>query len=234
MATLYVLLQDTSPADAVNSGADAAVCGACPQRKGGPGPQCYTHGQMIYKGLSSMWKGWRNRTDCSGWGAEELGAWLKAMAAVTGSKQLRSAAYGDIAALPVAVQEKLNAARKIAKLGARGYTHQWRDPEVAHLREWHMASVHTMADYIAAKDAGWRAFYTTAAGTVSPTGAVLCPASKEAGKLTTCSVCTLCSGLERAARDVHIPDHGPSRSTARLLSLHAKNKAAKDAAAQGA
>jgi len=39
-------------------------------------------------------------------------------------------------------------------------------------------------------------------------GEILCPASEEAGKRTTCDKCGLCAGLTRKAKDIMIPVHG--------------------------
>lgn len=222
MATLWVMPDGVTPSDALRQGEDYRVCGDCPLRVKADGvPRCYAHSTVVHKGAMSMYGSLPTREDQSGWAAEQLAAWLRAAKGGRGVTNFRSAAWGDIAALPEDVRAKLNTARQLAGLGARGYTHQWKDPSCVDLQSWHMASVHTMTDYVLAKAAGWRVFFTspwkgsrpyqkdwwrTAA---RPAGAVLCPASRPAGELTTCNSCTLCQGLGRAtAADVWIPDHG--------------------------
>lgn len=229
-ATLTVIRADVSPKDAVDQGIDDAVCGNCECRKGGIGARCYTHGQMLSKGLRSMYKGLPNRTDRSDWAVEDLGQWLKFARLNEGAQAFRSCAYGDIGALPVATQLKLDDARQQGGLSPRGYTHQWRDPAVQHLKSWHMASVSTLADYEHAKDLGWRAYLAAQPSLVAAVTAqrlLLCPASKEAGHLTTCAQCTLCAGNTRGtAPSVYIPDHGPSARGARVAASWLARKAA--------
>ena len=45
---------------------------------------------------------------------------------------------------------------------------------------------------------------------------VLCPASEEAGKRTTCDRCKLCSGASIAAKSIAIVAHGASTKSAML------------------
>ena len=74
-----------------------------------------------------------------------------------------------------------------------------------------MASVDTIEEREEAKKAGWRTFRVaekfTGEDIVLP-GEILCPASEEAGKRTTCDKCGLCAGLSRKAKDIMIPVHG--------------------------
>ena len=225
-ASLTVMRSDISPKDAVDQGLDNAVCGGCECRKGGTGPRCYTHGLMLVNGLSSMYKGLPNRQNRSAWSAEELGQWLRFARLNEGAQAFRSCSYGDIGALPVDVQHKLNDARLRGGLSPRGYTHQWRDPELQHLKTWHMASVTNTADDEHARSLGWRT-YLGLVGAVRNNRAVLCPASKEAGHLTTCAQCTLCSGGARpTAPSVYIPDHGPAAQGARVAAAALARKGA--------
>ena len=232
MPTLWILRTDVAPHDAANQGLDSAVCGDCPSRKGGSAPRCYTHASMLFKAVLSIFKTVQRGgyPDRSGWSAQQLAQWLHGAAWVKGAKAVRSAGYGDVAALPPEVWGKLDEARKLAGLGVRGYTHQWRDPELQHLRLTHMASVSTPSEYRMATQLGWRVFYTVPGGLLPPEDTVLCPASDEAGHLTSCSECKLCSGLSaRSGRSVHIADHGPSVAGRRLqkyreLSITKKSK----------
>jgi RecJ-like exonuclease len=40
---------------------------------------------------------------------------------------------------------------------------------------------------------------------------IVCPASKEAGQVTTCAKCGLCGGSNVKAKSIAIVDHGPQR-----------------------
>lgn len=219
MPTLWIIRTDVAPNEAANQGLDSAVCGDCPSRKGGSDPRCYTHSSMLAKAVSSIYRTVQRGgyPDCSGWSAQQLAHWLHGAAWVKGAKAVRSAGYGDVAALPPEVWNKLDDARKLAGLGVRGYTHQWRDPELQHLRLTHMASVATPSAYKMATQLGWRTFYAVPGGMLPPDDTVLCPASDEAGHLTSCSECKLCSGLSaRSTKSVYIADHGPSAAGQRL------------------
>ena len=57
-----------------------------------------------------------------------------------------------------------------------------------------MASVESTLDQIQANMLGWRTFRIISATEPMIQGEILCPASEEAGKRTTCSKCGLCDG----------------------------------------
>jgi hypothetical protein len=174
---------------------------------------------MLVKAVFSIYKTVQRDAypDRSGWSAQQLANWLHGAAWMKGAKAIRSAGYGDVGALPPEVWAKLDEARKLAGLGVRGYTHQWRDPNLQHLKLTHMASAATPAAYRMATALGWRVFYTVPGGLLPPDDTVLCPASDEAGHLTSCTECKLCSGVSaRSTRNVHIADHGPTAAGRRL------------------
>jgi len=227
MPTLWVLPKDVGVWEAVRSGADACVCGDCPQRKTAvarDAPLCYTYGNVLRAAVSMQkahHKG--NQLDATKWSVRQLTHYLECSARYGGVKAIRSAAYGDAAALPLLVWQKLDEARRQAGLGIRGYTHQWR--WATHLRLTHMASAHTLQDIQASKAEGWRHFLSNDEAAVDAILAqpgvddAMCPASKEAGYLTNCTNCTACSGLTRGATSPsrYIYDHGPGAQGRRLV-----------------
>jgi hypothetical protein len=86
--------------------------------------------------------------------------------------------------------------------GHTGYTHQWRaSPEYADIL---MASCDSVAE---ANMLGFRTFRVApATGLMKEKREILCPASKQAGKKTTCAECRACDGTSSRARcDVVIP-----------------------------
>lgn len=225
MPTIWVMHAEVDPWEAVRTGMDAAVCGGCPQRKlAEPGPdgkrlvpQCYTYGNVL-RAASTMLKAYHkgNYLDGTGYSARQLAEYLSACAHFGAAKAIRSCAYGDMAALPPAVWDRLDSARRHVGLGVRGYTHQWA--RASHLKQTHMASVHDTGGSALAQFEGWRTFLSNdfTAG-VAPPDHVLCPASKEANHLTNCTACTLCSGAHRkTAPSVYIPDHGHNAKGKRL------------------
>lgn len=233
LSTLWILRTDVPPFDAMHAGQDVAVCGDCPSRKGGSDPRCYVHGGMLTKAVWSIYKTIKadKYPDRSGWSEQQLANWLHGAAWTESTRAVRSAGYGDVAALPPEVWTKIDNARRIAGLGVRGYTHQWRDPEMQHLKLTHMASVATPHAFQMAKQLGWRVFYSVPGGMLPPDEAVLCPASAEAGKLTSCAECRLCAGLTaRSTKHVWIADHGPTargrRVAAQKLALNRSKEVA--------
>jgi hypothetical protein len=172
----------------------AAICGTCPLRSklsGGNG-QCYAYGTVLLNGAYAVQRA------------------LKTGHVVPWSKKkrpyptLRSAAIGDPAALPPEVMLRL-----ISDFpSTRGYTQKWRT--ALHLQPTHMASVHNAEDQAAAAALGWRTFRVRPIGAPLLSTEVGCPASKEAGYLTDCATCTLCTGARRpTAAHVSNIDHGP-------------------------
>jgi len=126
-------------------------------------------------------------------------------------KVVRMGAAGDPAAAPVGLWKQLSEFSK----SWVGYTHQWRDPQLSGLKPILMASVDSPQEMEEAKALGWRTFRTILPWEMVRTGEILCPASKEAGELTQCQRCRLCSGASTKAKDIAIQAHG---STCRIKS----------------
>lgn len=200
---VWVFVPDINPWDAINTGLDAACCGDCQHKKGGTARRCYTHGNTM-RALMGMVK------------AHAAGRYpyvpdpYHALAAAkqAGANALRSTAYGDMSLVPEHVWERLNAARVQAGLSIRGYTSQWRYSYAAHLKNTHMASVSNPLQAAEAESRGWRYFLSSKTAVVrGDKGPVNCPASKEAGHITTCNRCPMCSGATLQAPSVWILEH---------------------------
>jgi hypothetical protein len=123
-------------------------------------------------------------------------------------RMVRLGTYGDPAMVPVEVWQSLVS----RATGYTGYTHQWTTrPE---LRGLVMASCDNIAEFDAARAAGWRAFIVRTPSTPVPTGAITCPASEEAGKRTQCAECRLCDGAKGSSdrrKSITIIAHGASK-----------------------
>jgi hypothetical protein len=65
-----------------------------------------------------------------------------------------------------------------------------------------MASVDSLEDLEEARRARWRTFRVDDGTGIQP-GEIVCPASIEAGKKTTCAECGLCNGV--SAKDARTP-----------------------------
>jgi hypothetical protein len=209
MVQTYILRDDMDPVTASRTGADAAICGACPLRgvanaakgKGqADGRACYVtliHGPaMVYRShVRGVYPDATHHEDTTALGY---------------GRMVRLGTYGDPAAVPVHVWDALTMRAK----GWTAYTHQWlHQPDAL---TYAMASVEslTAAKYIWARDGRTFRIIRDVAE-IDPAREVLCPASAEAGKRTTCADCRLCAGqAARSPKSVAIVAHGNGRAYA--------------------
>lgn len=196
MVQTYILRADVDPITAINTGADVSICGDCRHRSTDRKLRtCYVD---VSKSVRSVWLSWH--------GGRVQSADLDTVSEMARDRAIRLGAYGDPAAVPMAVWSALlRYARRHT-----GYTHQWRTLSPDY-RTILVASVDTLAEYEEAKIDHWRTFRVRAAGESSAAREISCPASDEAGKRTTCDKCTLCDGSRGTAdtrRDIVINAHG--------------------------
>ena len=87
-----------------------------------------------------------------------------------------------------------------------GYTHQHDKLFAQEYKDFFMASTHTQEESTNRSSDGWRSFIALETGTDAD--AISCPASKEAGGLSNCSKCSLCSGaIGKGKKNVKILLH---------------------------
>lgn len=209
MVQTYIIREDMDPVTASRTGADAAICGACPLRgvanpakgKGqADNRACYVtliHGPaLVYR--SHVRGVYPDATDPD------------AATAIGWGRMVRIGTYGDPAAVPESVWEALTMRAK----GWTAYTHQWLyHPDAL---TYAMASVEslTAAKYIWARNGRTFRIIRDVAE-IDPAREVLCPASAEAGKRTTCADCRLCAGqATRSPKSVAIVAHGNGKAYA--------------------
>jgi hypothetical protein len=178
MVQTYILRQGIKPTDAVNTGADASICGDCPHRKQADGTRsCYVN---VGQSVNAVMR------------AHDAGRYpavpLSAAADMVRGRGVRLGAYGDPAMVPASVWRAFISRAS----GHTGYTHQWRTaPEY---RDLCMASVDSEAEARMAWAQGWRTFRVREESDATIPGEVVCPAGEEGGKRTICDRCRLCSG----------------------------------------
>lgn len=202
MAQLWILPKDEAPHLAVKSGKDASVCGNCPHRPLNGG-SCYV---TTFRAPRSVWQAATGGSQSYHTAlSHHLLERAKVRELVRRKGKIRLGAWGDPAALPLDMVKDLFEGVPIRT----GYTHQWRDVFASEWRAYIMASVDSGAEALEAKSKGWRYFRVSAAGDMSMLpGEILCPASDEAGKRTTCERCGLCAGASKQAKSIMIPAHG--------------------------
>lgn len=172
MAQLWILRADMHPSEALKSQADASICGGCPHRQS-LGGACYV---TVHRAPAQVWKQYRAGRYPSDWDPE----------AFTGRK-VRLGAYGDPAALPAPIIERLVSKAR----GWTGYTHQTRHPNFQkELLQWVMVSVDTPRQALKAHSQGLRTFRVRTTDSPLLDGEVVC--LSEQG--VSCIECGLCNG----------------------------------------
>lgn len=195
MVQTWILRADCSPTDALRTGRDVSICGACRLR-----PESYD---------GTTWK----RRACyvniatapsAVWAAYRRGSYAPAtnLAATGRGRFVRLGSYGDPAAVPLNVWDALLS----DAAGFTGYTHQYRAPRLRDVLKYCQVSADSREDAAAARTAGVGSFRVLASGESPAPWETVCPASAEAGHRTTCVECRICTGAHGAS--VAIAAHG--------------------------
>jgi hypothetical protein len=204
MVQTYIMREDMTPCEASKTGADYSICGDCPhrgevttdpKRKQAKNRLCYVVlGQgptIVHKGLAR--------------GLYPDVAGHDAIARLGAGRMVRLGTYGDPAAVPSYIWDSLLTDAS----GHTAYTHQSGHATADKRPDLFMTSADTERDARAAWDRGERTFRLIASTADRITDReVLCPASEEAGRRTTCDRCKLCAGATIAAKSVAIVAHG--------------------------
>lgn len=201
MIQTWIIRSDMRPMDASEQGADASVCGDCPQRwalKGG----CYANPG---RAPTSVYEGYVG-------GNYADPAHVRTI--MRSRDPVRLGAYGDPAAVPaLAWATFIGPDRQWT-----GYTHQWRTCELE-LRTLCMASVDTAEEEQEARALGWRTFRVLRPGENPGTRTVEC---LNKAQDMTCDECLACDGAKTDGdkrAGIWIRAHGAvaKRYTARSL-----------------
>jgi len=209
MIQTYIIRRDINPIDARRMGEDKSICGFCKHKENST---CYVN---LGQAPTSIYKAFHDG---------RYRQWQQNDLELFKGRSIRVGSYGDPVAIPYKVWENIcNASKDFT-----GYTHQWNNKKCdQRLRNFCMASVDSIVgydkEYNKAKAMGWRTFRVFADDKgisvydVKKDNEIVCPASKEAGVLTTCEHCNLCCGLNRAnGKDVIINHHADSDSMGSL------------------
>ena len=183
MLQAWILLRDSHPHEGVVSGLDQSICGDCVHRRQEDGKRsCY----VSMNAPGQIWKTYKaGKYDVAT--PREAGEVIASLP--TYRRKIRLGAYGDPAMVPLEVWRDLTEHVTLST----GYTHQWRHMS-SEYSEFCMASADNPTDVADATALGYRTFRCMSEGDPLLEKEIVCPASAEAGQLTQCSDCGLCSG----------------------------------------
>ena len=187
MVQTYILRTDMRPMEAVQTGADSAICGDCKHRPS-TGGACYV---VVPQGPSVVYK-----TMMAG---KYPRATAQQVADMVAGRMVRLGTYGDPAMVPANVWETL-----VAKASGRtGYTHQWANEALPlehrqAISRLCMASADNTAEAEQARAGGMRYFRIRLVSEPLQAREFVCPASEEAGKRALCTDCGACNGTTKS------------------------------------
>ena len=176
MLQTWIMRADIPPHIAFKSAAGRSVCGDC-KHSGTADDVCYV---LWWQAPLAVWTCWHSGAGYAPATPEDFT-----------DLALRMGSCGDPAAVPQWIWAPI-----LGKVRKRtGYTHQWRDPRFAWLKDFVQASVDSITEAREAGAAGWHKFRVRQKGdTTYLPGEVHCPASEEKGHLTNCVTCSACDG----------------------------------------
>jgi len=188
MIQIWIILTDTHPSAAVDSGLDAStICRGCPFAAGNG---CYV---LTHQAPAAIWRGLQRG----------IYPYLapKDYSQFFGGRAVRFGAYGNPTLLPFSI------AKAIAKesRGWTGYFHNWKEMPAAEAKQWNslfMASTETKSSLDLAKGLNLRTFHVSPE---KPEGFVEC--LSETRNLE-CAQCLLCQGTSKKAKPIWINPHG--------------------------
>lgn len=198
MVQVWILRSDVNPLTAANSGADSSICGGCKHRgtvENGQniGRSCYV---TLFQAPRSIYESF-TRGIYPEIAQHEFRQYF-------GGRKVRFGAYGDPVAVPYRVVESV--ARDTQ--GITGYSHQWAKCD-QRFSKYLMASTDSPAESVWANFLGWRTFRAKTESAPKESGEIVCPASIEKGKKTSCESCLACGGRNARARgNIVINIHG--------------------------
>lgn len=191
MMQLWILNKDVNPLTASKQGLDNAVCGECNLRQS-KGGACYV---VLFQAPFQVWKSYKK----GNYKHLEVDQYHKHFI----DKKIRFGAYGDPAAIPVAILASLKAFAS----NNTSYTHQWKEKRFKSLKSLSMASVDSAEEAKQAIKDGWRYFRVAKQDEPILEDEIICPSVTHGTK---CIDCNLCNGsqVNDRRKNIVIPVHG--------------------------
>ena len=208
MFQTIIMRSDIDPITASRLGEDFSVCGECVHRGvphegdsgGAKKRSCYVMLLMVLSVFKAYKKGNYKRVQPVG-----LQSMHDALADIGDGLVIRLGSYGDPAAVHGYIWDSLISKAK----GRTGYSHQATLEGADYRPDLTMRSADTIQEAEQAWARGERTFRVTAnVKDIVQGKEIMCPASEEAGRRTTCEQCKLCSGNTINAKSIAIVVHG--------------------------
>lgn len=203
MAQTYIIRSDIDPRLASKTGADYSICGNCkhrgtptndPNRKQAINRTCYV---KLFQGVLAVYKSFMK-------GNYKVVNHHNDIQSLGENQVVRLGTYGDPSAVPSYIWNSLLSKAK----KHTGYTHQSKIGSADVRADQCMMSADSYEESKQFWSKGFRTFRVLQKNEeLDKQNEVLCPASKEAGKRTTCEQCVLCSGSNINAKSVAIYQH---------------------------
>ena len=198
MVQTYILCQNIDPRDANKTGQDFSICGNCPlkgiptmdpKRKLAEKRKCYVR---IDQGSLIVWKAYQKGSYPKTNDISELGR----------GRMVRLGTYGDPAAVPSYVWHQLLE----EAIGHTAYSHQ--NDIIPIVKNIFMGSADSLEHAKKFWNDNIRTFRVIQNLDEIQDNEILCPASKEAGRKSTCAKCKLCSGTSsNSKKSIAIVQH---------------------------
>jgi len=188
MVQTWILREDISPLDAIQSGADRSICGNCVHRGSDDQERtCYVDAS---RAPSMVFDDYHRGQYI------DLSNDPETVAMLIAQRIVRMGAYGDPAMVPIKQWRMLLA----GSAGRIGYTHAWRRMWAQALKPYVMASVDSVKEQDIARAMGWRTFRVRTESEGLQANEFACPASPEGGLRKQCITCKACDGADRAGK----------------------------------
>ena len=198
MVQTYILCQNIDPRDANKNGQDFSICGTCPlkgiptldpKRKLAEKRTCYVR---IDQGALIVWKAYQKGRYQKTNDISELGR----------GRMVRLGTYGDPAAVPSYIWKQLLE----EAIGHTAYSHQ--NDIIPIDKKIFMGSADSLEHAKKFWSDNIRTFRVIQNLDEIQDNEILCPASKEAGRKSTCAKCKLCSGTSsNSKKSIAIVEH---------------------------
>jgi hypothetical protein len=196
MVQTYILRSDIHPNDALKTGNDYSVCGNCIHRGDYikekdimTNRTCYVN--LLKQGIYSVYNAYKRGS---------YPVFSSKYAFLFKDNHLRIGSYGDPAAVPIHVWEKISSICK----DYTGYTHMWSTCSNEY-KNFCMASCETLYDAKKAQDLGYRTFRVVMSHSEKTLNEIPCLSQSHG---VHCDICGFCDGCSKNKKNVTAEFHG--------------------------